>query len=140
MLWLMGDWEALCKLDLEQIQHHPDRAKLALLVSAGLMQGGQADRAKEHLTQAYRWGVPKKLAFSILYSGVRQSLHQATNGTVSSGTSLTNGSSGARLGLPPPLPPAQTPPPSSPSSRSSTRPSNRFPRSWLRGSKRLPTS
>ena len=99
MQWLMGDWESLSKLDLEQIQHHPDRAKLALLVSAGLMQGGQAERAKQHLAQAYRWGVPKKLAFSILYSGVRQNLHQASNGTVSSGASLTNGAPGARPGV-----------------------------------------
>jgi hypothetical protein len=92
MQWLMGDWEGLSNLDLDQIQHHPDRAKLALLVSAGLMQGGQADLAKQHLAQAYRWGVPKKLAFSILYSGVRQSLHQATHGNIA-GSQLLNGGS-----------------------------------------------
>ncbi len=97
MQWLMGDWESLSKLDLEQIKHHPDRAKLALLSSAGLMQGGQAECAKQHLAQAYRWGVPKKLVFSILYSGVRKSLHQATNWKATGGVSLTNGSSGLRL-------------------------------------------
>jgi hypothetical protein len=44
------------------------------------------------LAQAYRWGVPKKLAFSILYSGVRQSLHKAVHGKDSSGNNLTDGS------------------------------------------------
>ena len=100
MQWLMGDWETLSKLDLDQIQHHPDRAKLALLVSAGLMQGGQVDRAKQHLAQAYRWGVPKKLAFSILYSGVRQSLHQVTHGKTSGGVQLNNGSCVEQSGVP----------------------------------------
>lgn len=100
MQWLIGDWESLSKLDMDQIQHHPDRAKLALLVSAGLMQGGQADRAKQHLAQAYRWGVPKKLAFSILYSGVRQSLHQVTHGKTLGGAQLTNGSSSEPNGAP----------------------------------------
>ena len=100
MQWLMGDWESLSKLDLEQIKHHPDRAKLALLVSAGLMQGGQTERAKQHLAQAYRWGVPKKLAFSILYSGVRQSLHQVTHGKTLVGVQLTNGSCVEQSGAP----------------------------------------
>jgi hypothetical protein len=98
--WLMGDWEGLSKLDLEQIELHPDRAKLALLVSAGLMQGGQTERARQHLAQAYRWGVPKKLAFSILYSGVRQSLHQVTHGKTLGGVQLTNGSCVKQSGAP----------------------------------------
>jgi hypothetical protein len=44
--WQFGDWESLAAITQEHIQHHPDRAKLALLAAAGLQQLGQAEPAK----------------------------------------------------------------------------------------------
>jgi hypothetical protein len=42
--WQFGDWESLAKLDRDALQHHPDRAKLALLAAAGHLQ--QCDSQK----------------------------------------------------------------------------------------------
>jgi hypothetical protein len=38
--WQFGDWESLAAITQEHIQHHPDRAKLALLAAAGMQQMG----------------------------------------------------------------------------------------------------
>jgi hypothetical protein len=39
--WQFGDWDSLAKIDREMLQHHPDRAKLALLATAGQLQTGE---------------------------------------------------------------------------------------------------
>ena len=39
--WQFGDWDSLAQIDREQIQHHPDRARLALLAAAGRLQNGE---------------------------------------------------------------------------------------------------
>lgn len=33
--WQFGDWHSLAQLQRETLQHHPDRARLALLAAAG---------------------------------------------------------------------------------------------------------
>jgi predicted TPR repeat methyltransferase len=75
--WLMGDWEGLSKIDLEQIEHHPDRAKIALLASAGLMQAGEDIKAQQFIRIARDWGVSKKLACNILAAGMHNNLGRA---------------------------------------------------------------
>ena len=77
MQWLLGDWESLSKLDLEQIEHHPDRAKLALLSAAGRLQIGQNAEAKQFIDLAEGWGVSKKLVGQILATGMHNSLGRA---------------------------------------------------------------
>jgi 2-polyprenyl-3-methyl-5-hydroxy-6-metoxy-1,4-benzoquinol methylase len=72
--WLMGDWEGLSKIDLEQIEHHPDRAKIALLASAGLIQAGEDIKAQKFMRLAKDWGVSKKFACNILAAGMHNNL------------------------------------------------------------------
>jgi hypothetical protein len=72
--WQFGDWESLAKLDRETIQHHPDRAKLALLAAAGRLQTDKFDEAKQYLRLSQDWGVNKKLFTRILVAGVHNSL------------------------------------------------------------------
>lgn len=72
--WQFGDWESLAQLDRETLQHHPDRAKLALLAAAGRLQLGQADEARAYVRYAQDWGVGKRLVSQILISGVYMSL------------------------------------------------------------------
>lgn len=75
--WHFGDWESLAKLDRDSLQHHPDRAKLALLVAAGHIQQGDTQAARQLTRLAHDWGCSKKLISQILIAGVHNSLGRA---------------------------------------------------------------
>jgi FkbM family methyltransferase len=76
--WQVGDWESLAKLSHESLQHHPDRAKLALLAAAGLLQTGDTNAARQFVRMAQDWGCGKKLISQILIAGVHNSLGKAS--------------------------------------------------------------
>ncbi len=75
--WQFGDWESLAKLSRDTLQHHPDRAKLALLAAAGHLQTGNSGAAKQFIRLAQDWGCSKKLVSQILVAGVHNSLGRA---------------------------------------------------------------
>ena len=75
--WQFGDWESLAQLDRDTLQHHPDRAKLALLVAAGHLQQGNTSTARQFTRLAKEWGCSKELMSRILVAGVHNSLGQA---------------------------------------------------------------
>ncbi len=75
--WQFGDWESLIKIERETLQHHPDRAKLALLAAAGHMQLGDSSSARKFTQLAKDWGCSKKLISQILIAGVHNSLGRA---------------------------------------------------------------
>jgi hypothetical protein len=75
--WQFGDWDSLSQLNRDAIQHHPERAKLALLGAAGRLQTDLIDEAKQYLRLAKDWGVSKKLLTRILAAGVHNSLGRA---------------------------------------------------------------
>ena len=50
--WQFGDWQSLAQLSRDTLQHHPDRAKLALLAAAGRLQTGQDAEARQHIRLA----------------------------------------------------------------------------------------
>lgn len=75
--WQFGDWNSLIKLDRDALQHHPDRAKLALLAAAGQFQAGDFDLARQFIRLAYDWGCSDKLLMQILSAGVHNSLGRA---------------------------------------------------------------
>jgi hypothetical protein len=75
--WQFGDWESLAKLDRAVLQHHPDRAKLALLAAAGRLQTEQSAESKQYIQMAQDWGCSKKLVSQILIAGVLNSLGRA---------------------------------------------------------------
>lgn len=74
--WQFGDWESLVKLNRDTLQHHPDRAKLALLAAAGRLQTGNDNNveARQFIRLAQDWGLGKKLISQILIAGVHNSL------------------------------------------------------------------
>jgi FkbM family methyltransferase len=72
--WQFGDWQSLAKLERDTLQHHPDRAKLALLVAAGNQALGNAAEARRHTRLALDWGCSKNLVSQILISGVHNTL------------------------------------------------------------------
>jgi hypothetical protein len=75
--WQFGDWQSLAKLDRDNLQHHPERAKLVLLAAAGRLQIGQDAEAKQYIRLAQDWGVSKKILIQILAAGVHNSLGRA---------------------------------------------------------------
>lgn len=77
--WQFGDWDSLAELNRETLQHHPDRAKLALLAAAGKMQKNQMTEARQLIHLAQDWGVSRKLVTQILASGVHNSLACASS-------------------------------------------------------------
>ena len=75
--WQFGDWASLAALDRDTLQHHPDRAKLALLAAAGHLQQGNSQAARQLTRLAQDWGCSKKLVSQILISGVHNSVGRA---------------------------------------------------------------
>ena len=75
--WQFGDWESLAALSREILQHHPDRAKLALLAAAGHQQQGDMVAARRFTLLAQGWGVSKKLISQVLIAGVHNTLGRA---------------------------------------------------------------
>lgn len=72
--WKTGDWEGLALIEMKSIESHPEAARLALLVAAGLLQTGDMLNAKKVLRQAEEWGCGKQLICQILRAGVHNSI------------------------------------------------------------------
>jgi hypothetical protein len=76
--WQFGDWASLQRIEHEQLQHHPDRAKLALLAAAGRSQALDAQiQARQFARLARDWGCPPKLMAQVLIAGVYDTLGRA---------------------------------------------------------------
>ena len=75
--WQFGEWHSLALLQRETLQHHPERAKLALMAAAGRLQIGQSAEARYFVHLAQDWGASKKLIARILVAGVYNSLGKA---------------------------------------------------------------
>jgi hypothetical protein len=76
--WKFGDWPSLIKITKEQLEHHPEREKLAILVAAGHFQIGALAVAKEFTHIALLWGCSQRLVSQILIAGVHNSLGRAS--------------------------------------------------------------
>ena len=75
--WKIGDWDSLVKTGKDALEHHPDRAKLALLVAAGYQQKNDLVVARHWMRLAQEWGCEKKLIAKILIAGVHNTLGKA---------------------------------------------------------------
>lgn len=77
-LWQLGDWPVLAQTERTAVQHHPDRPRIALLVSAAHAQLGQTDTARNWLRLAQDWGCPRSLIARVLLSGAHNTLGRAS--------------------------------------------------------------
>lgn len=76
--WQFGDWQSLAQINLDTLEHYPERAKLALLAAAGRLQtGGNDSEARQLIRLAQSWGTSRKLINQILIAGVHNSLGRA---------------------------------------------------------------
>jgi Flp pilus assembly protein TadD len=76
--WQFGDWESLASITQETLQHHPQRAKLALLAATGHFQLGNPQEANQFIRLAEDWGCSRKLIVQMLVSGTHNALGYAT--------------------------------------------------------------
>jgi FkbM family methyltransferase len=77
--WQYGDWESLRSIDINTLDGHPDRAKLALLAAAGHLQTGSMDDARAHLRCAVEWGCNKRVVSQVLVASVHNVLGRAAS-------------------------------------------------------------
>jgi len=75
--WQFGDWHSLIKLTEEDLQDHPECAKLSLLASTGHHQLGDSVKAGQFIRMAQGWGCEPQLIAQFLMSGTYNSLASA---------------------------------------------------------------
>ncbi|MEN2433543.1 methyltransferase domain-containing protein [Comamonas sp. F1-6] len=75
--WTQGDWEALIRYNVEDIQNHTERAQLALLIAAGHHSSGNNGRAHYFIQHALQWGGAEAEISKMLLSGVFDTLGRA---------------------------------------------------------------
>lgn len=98
--WQFGDWESLARLEWETLQHHPDRARLALLAAAGRLQNGEDNEARQYVRLAQDWGASQTLIARVLVAGVHNSLGRAAAVTGEQLRALWHFESAIGVGLP----------------------------------------
>jgi FkbM family methyltransferase len=76
--WFFGDWAALAKLDLGDLNQHPDRDRLALLVASAHQQFGNHDKTRQFTRRAMEWGCPPRIVAQVLTAGVHNTLGRAS--------------------------------------------------------------
>ncbi|QQE90051.1 hypothetical protein [Azotobacter chroococcum] len=75
--WQFGDWKSLAAIERTTLEHHPDRARLALLAAAGQLQTGASGEARKLIQLAQKWGCSRRLIGQILIAGVHNNLGRA---------------------------------------------------------------
>jgi FkbM family methyltransferase len=98
--WQLGDWGSLTQMSRDTLQHHPDRAKLALLAAAGHLQTNSTHVAKELIRLAQSWGCSKTMVSQVLVSGVYNGLGRAALAIGQSQRALTHFKSSAAAANP----------------------------------------
>lgn len=76
--WHLGDWDSLIQIPSDVLDHHPDRAKLALLVASALSHTDRHDAAAIYLRRALEAGCEKRLAAQVMIADVHNSLGNAS--------------------------------------------------------------
>lgn len=98
--WQFGDWASLAQLDRETLQHHPERAKLALLAAAGHLQSGDSQAARQFTRLAHDWGCNQRLISQILIASVHNTLGRAAALAGQEGRALRHFESSIAVGAP----------------------------------------
>lgn len=75
--WAAADWPALAALGRDKLKAEPDRARLALLGAAGLMQCGETKAARKLAAKALRWGADEAELAEVLLAATSNTLGRA---------------------------------------------------------------
>lgn len=74
MQWQFGDWKSLTEIDIDTLEHHPERAKLALVIACAWQQLNEQTAARRYIKLAKEWGCDKKIMAQLLIAGVYNTL------------------------------------------------------------------
>ena len=75
--FIKGDWDLLLRFEEPDLLPRPDRARLALLVSAACFQTGRFHKARRMNELAIEWGADIDDVFRVLISGIHTTLARA---------------------------------------------------------------
>lgn len=98
--WQFGDWQKLALIERDTLQHHPDRAKLALLAAIGRLQIGDAINARSFVRLAKDWGCSRRLISQFLVAGVHNSIGRAHALTMNQGRAVQHFEKAIEIGMP----------------------------------------
>lgn len=88
--WQRGDWAELAAIPADTLTHHPDRARLALIIAAAHAQLGDARKARAFAHAALGWGCARIVMAQVLIS-------TAYNGLARLATCLDDAAAGAHF-------------------------------------------
>ncbi|MBC7477366.1 MAG: hypothetical protein H7317_04635 [Pseudorhodobacter sp.] len=72
--WQRGDWAELAAIQAATLTHHPDRARLALIVAAAHGQLGDTGLARAFAKAALDWGCSRAVVAQVLISSAHNGL------------------------------------------------------------------
>lgn len=98
--WQFGDWQRLAQLNTEALQHHPNRAKLALWTAVAQLQIGQTSEAKASILNAKDWGIDQHQLGQMLIAGVHNSLGRAAALSIRQGRARLHFEKAIQIGTP----------------------------------------
>lgn len=75
--WRQGDWDAMVEVPMEQLENHPLRAKLAVLVASAWQAQGKFGQTRQLIQLARQWGADEDLLARVLLAGVHNTLGRA---------------------------------------------------------------
>lgn len=76
-LWRNGDWQSLAAFDRGDVETHPQRASLALMVATAHQALGQTAQTRMFVDLARQWGCDPQLIARALIAGVHNTLGRA---------------------------------------------------------------
>ncbi|WP_041522439.1 hypothetical protein [Gilvimarinus agarilyticus] len=77
-LWQFGGWVELSEIDVQELQAHPERASIVLLIASALQQLDDYEGSSELVRLAEEWGASKKHIVRVLVAGVHNTLGKAS--------------------------------------------------------------
>ncbi|HMO46730.1 MAG TPA: hypothetical protein PKB14_11955 [Rubrivivax sp.] len=77
-LWSQGDWQSLAAYGADDLQTHPQRASLALMVAAAHQAQNRDAQTRSFVDLARRWGCEPQLIARALLAGVHNTLGRAS--------------------------------------------------------------
>lgn len=76
-LWRRGEWGALREVPLDDVERHPGRARLALMVASAHLALGDHVKGRTLAGMALQWGCEHELVARVLLAGVHNTLGRA---------------------------------------------------------------
>jgi hypothetical protein len=75
--WRQGDWNALAQVPIDEVERHPQRARIALMVASAHQAQCQHGQMRLFVQLSRQWGCRQKLIARVLLAGVHNTLGRA---------------------------------------------------------------